>query len=145
MIKSRIWQKEKKMNYIETNSLVSDEKIRYMPQKCKIPLFWHWVFGILFFWLLLIPLIKAIRYHIEFVTTEYAITDKKVIEKYGLLSVVCDEMKLEKIENVTISKTFWGNVFNYGDLHIQGANRNNVNFSGIKYPEEAKKMIHQML
>ena len=133
------------MSYVESNILSGNEKIVLMPEKCKIPLFWHWVFGILFFWLLLIPLIKAIQFHIEFVKTEYAVTDMNVIEKYGWFNIESDEMKLEKIENITVRKTFWGGVFKFGDVNIQGANRNNIHFIGVKDPEMVKRAISKLL
>ncbi|MBO4540011.1 MAG: PH domain-containing protein, partial [Clostridia bacterium] len=111
----------------------------------KIPLFWRWVFGILFCWLLLIPLIKAIQYNINFATTEFAVTNKEVVEKYGWASVHCDEMRLEKIENITINQSFMGRIFNYGNVHIQGANRNNINFTNVKDVNEIKKAINNLL
>ena len=133
------------MSYIETNVIGPNEHIQFTPQKCLIPLFWSWVFGILFFWLLFIPLVKAIQKNIEITKTEYAVTDKKVIEKTGLFSVVCDEMKLDKNENITLYKTFWGKVFNYGDVHIQGTNRNHINFYGIKDAEIIKSQLSRLI
>ena len=133
------------MEYIKEKTLTSNETIILQPKKSKIPLFWRWVFGILFCWLLLIPLIKAIQYNINFATTEFAVTDKKVVEKYGWMSVHCDEMRLEKIENVTINQTFFGRMFNYGNVCIQGANRNNITFSNVKDVNEIKKAINNLL
>lgn len=133
------------MEYIKEKTLTSTETIILQPKKSKIPLFWRWVFGILFCWLLLIPLIKAIQYNIDFATTEFAVTDKKVVEKYGWMSVHCDEMRLEKIENVTINQTFFGRMFNYGNVCIQGANRNNITFSNVKDVNEVKKAINNLL
>lgn len=133
------------MAYIKEKTLTNGEEIIMQPQKSKIPLFWRWVFGILFCWLLLIPLFKAIQYNINFATTEFAVTNKKVVEKYGWTSVHCDEMRLEKIENVTINQTFFGRMFNYGNVCIQGANRNNITFSNVKDVNEIKKAINNLL
>ena len=133
------------MEYIKEKALANDEKIIIQPQKSKIPLFWKWVFGVLFFGLLLIPLIKAISYSVNFATTEFAVTNKKVVEKYGCTSIHCDEMRLEKIENVTINQTSMGRIFNYGNVCIQGTNRNNINFSNIKEVHEIKKTIDNLL
>ena len=71
-------------------------------------------------------------------------TDKRLIEKYGVFSVHCDEMQIDRIENITIEKDFWGKVFKYGDLCIQGTNRNNINFRYIKNPEIALKEINSV-
>ena len=133
------------MSYIKEKTLSNDEEIIMQPQKSKVPLFWKWFFGILFFWVLFIPLIKAIKFNIEFSTTEYAVTNKKVVEKYGWTSIHCDEMRLEKIENVTISQSFWGRMCHFGNVCIQGANRNNITFTAVKDIENIKKSIDNLL
>lgn len=104
------------MSYIEDNVLSADEKIITRAVISKVPLFWRWVWGVLGFWLLLVPTIKAIRYTIEYRCTEYVITNNKVIEKTGIVSVRCNEMNLDKMENVTISQSFWGRMFHYGTV-----------------------------
>ena len=50
-------------------------------------------------------------------------------------------MSLNKIENITVESSFWGGLFGYGDVIIQGANRNNVNFKGVSKPEQIRKII----
>lgn len=133
------------MGYIEKNVLSNGETIVFKPEKCKIPLFWAWVAGILFCWVLLIPTISAIKKTIEFKHIEFAVTNKKVIEKYGWLHTHCDEMLLSRVENVTVNKSFGGGLFHYGDVCIQGANRNNVNFRGVKDPEGVRRQINDVI
>lgn len=133
------------MSYISENVLGRDETIVVAPVKCRIPLFWWWVGGILGCWLLLIPTIHAIKNTIAFTHTEYAVTNKKVIDKYGWLHTSCDEMLLSRVENVTVRKSFWGGVFHFGTVCIQGTNRNNVNFSGVKDPETVRRRISELL
>lgn len=129
-------------NYIEKNIIGIGETIEYAPKKSRIPLFWTWVGGILFCWVLLIPLINAIKVTIEFNAREYVVTNKKIIEKFGVFHTHCDEMQLKSVENITINKTFGGKLFHYGNICIQGTNRNNVNFRGIVDPEGARKAIN---
>ena len=133
------------MSYIEENVLGSNEQILITPEKCRIPMFWWWVGGILGCWILLIPLIWAIKKTVEFTHIEYAVTDKKVIEKYGWLSTHCDEMPLARIENLTVTKNFCGGLFHYGNINIQGTNRNNIHFNGVKNPEAIRKQISQLV
>lgn len=133
------------MSYIQDKYLDASEEIIFMPQKCRIPLFWRWVGGILFCWLLLIPTIYAIKYTLEFNAKEYAVTNKKVIEKYGIVKISCDEMRLGSVENITVNKSFWGGIFHFGDLCIQGTNRNNIYFRSIVNPEEARKELNKKI
>ena len=67
------------------------------------------------------------------------------MEKYGWISTHTDEMPLEKIENIVVNYTFWGKVFNYGNICLQGTNRNNINFTQIKDAESIKKQINDLL
>ena len=91
-----------------------------------IRLVFAWIWGVLGCWLLLIPTIKAIMTTVAYKTTEYVLTENRIIEKYGLFNVHCDEMGLDKIENITLEQGFWGRVFKYGTVVVQGTNRNNI-------------------
>lgn len=129
------------MSYIENNVLSNGEVIIERVSLHPLKLVMAWIWKVLGFWLLLIPLIKAIKLTIYYNSTEMVITNRKVIEKYGWISVHCDEMSLNKIENITVKSSFWGGLFGYGDVIIQGANRNNVNFKGVSKPEQIRKII----
>ena len=130
------------MSYLKNNVVSKNEVVKIEPMKNKTILVLRWVWGILGCWLLLIPTIQAISATIKFKTTEYLVTDKRVMEKYGWLSTHTDEMPLSKIENITVDCTFWGRIFNYGKVTFQGTNHNNVTFTGVKDAETIKKKIN---
>lgn len=132
------------MNYLKNKVVGNNEKILFEPKKNSIFLVLKWIWGILGFWLLLIPTIKAISATIKFNTTEYLITNKRVMEKYGWISTSTDEMPIGKVENIVVSYNFWGKIFNYGEMVFQGANGNNVHFSYIKDAEELKRNFNNM-
>lgn len=133
------------MSYLEQNVMSSKEVVKIKPQKNSIFLVLAWIWGILGCWLIFIPTVKAIIKTVKFCSTEYLITDKKAMEKYGWISTHTDEMPLEKIENIVVNYTFWGKVFNYGNICLQGTNRNNINFTQIKDAESIKKQINDLL
>jgi len=130
------------MSYVESKVLQDGEIIQKKVELHSLRLVLAWIWGIIGCWLILIPTIKAIALSIRYATTELVITNKKVIEKYGLVSVHCDEMCLDKIENITVNTSFWGRILGYGDVCIQGTNRNNICFNGVKHPEEVRKNIN---
>lgn len=132
------------MSYIEANVLQNGETIQKKVELHPLKLILAWIWGILGCWLLFIPTIKAIKLTILYKTTELVVTNKKVIEKYGLVSIQCDEMALDKIENITVNCSAGGRLFGYGDVCIQGTNRNNINFYGVKKPEEVRKFINNV-
>ncbi len=133
------------MGYLEKNVVSPNETIKLKPQKNPVFLVFRWIWGVLGCWLLLIPTIKAIKATIEYKTTEYLVTDKKVMEKYGWVSTHTDEMPLEKIENIVVNYTFWGKILNYGTVTFQGTNRNNINFRYIKDAESVKREMNSLL
>ena len=133
------------MLYLEKNVMTDKEIIKIMPKKNPIFLILKWIWGVLGCWLLLVPTIKAIKETIAYKTTEYLVTDQKVMEKYGWIATHTDEMPLAKIENVVVRYTFWGKIFNYGTVEFQGANRNNIIFTNVKDAESIKKQINEIV
>ncbi len=133
------------MGYLENNVVGNNEVVKIVPVKSTAKLVCRWIWGILGCWLLLIPTIQAISATIKYKTTEFLITDKRVMEKYGWLSTHTDELSLVKLENITVDYTFWGRIFNYGTVTFQGANHNNVTFRDVKDAESIKREINQMM
>ena len=132
------------MGYLEKNVVSSRETVEIEPEKNPIFLVLKWIWGVLGCWLIFIPTIQAISATVKYHTTEYLVTDKRVMEKYGWISTHTDEMPLNKVENVTVTYTFWGKIFNYATICFQGANHNNVSFSYIKNAEQVKKQFHEL-
>ena len=133
------------MGYLEKNVVSSKETIKIKPKKNPIFLILRWIWGVLGCWLLLIPTIGAIKATIEYNTTEYLVTDQRVMEKYGWISTHTDEMALSKIENIVVNYTFWGKIFNYGTIICQGANRNNVRFTDVMDAEVIKRQLNELI
>lgn len=129
------------MSYLMEKVVLPNESVKVKPEKNPIFLILKWVWGVLGFWLLLIPTYYAVKATIEYKTTEYLVTDKRVLEKYGWISTHTDDMPLGKIENVTVDYTFFGKIFNYGTVRIEGANFNDIEFTDIKNAEEIKKAV----
>ncbi len=75
-------------------------------------------YGILF--LVLIVVVLFIWPLIARWSTELAITDKRLIAKYGLLSTHSIEIRFDKIETVRVTQGLIGKIFNYGDIVVTG-------------------------
>ena len=133
------------MGYLEKHVISNKEVVKIAPEKNPIFVILKWIWGVLGFWLLLIPTIQAIKTTVKYRTTEYIVTDQKAMEKYGWISTHTDEMPLTKIENIVVNYSFWGKIFNYGTVSIQGANGNNINFKNIKNAEFIKKQLNELI
>jgi uncharacterized membrane protein YdbT with pleckstrin-like domain len=71
------------------------------------------MFIVIGFLTILMPIIRQ-------VTTEMAITNKRVIIKTGLISRDTLEMNLDKVETILVDQSILGRIFGYGTLEIVG-------------------------
>lgn len=85
--------------------------------------------------------IAIFPHFIRFLTTELALTNKKVIGKVGLIRTHSVASALNKIQNISISSGLFGKIFSYGTIKIETAGAKPVYFYGIKKPESFKKAV----
>ncbi|MBN2085697.1 MAG: PH domain-containing protein [Anaerolineales bacterium] len=76
--------------------------------------------GIGLLWLLSMFLNLLTRIAIFF-STEFAVTNKRVIGKSGVLRRRSLEVILSKIESVSVDEPFWGRILNFGTVTIKGS------------------------
>ena len=74
-------------------------------------------------------------------TSEFGITNKRVIFKTGLFSTKMVELQLNKAEGMQISQGFLGRIFNFGSIRITSGSVIE-NFSPIANPFGFKKQVN---
>lgn len=119
-------------NYINQN-LIKDEKVELEATQ-------HWInFCNLraVFTLFIAPLID--KY-----TNEYAITNKRVVVKTGLISRDTFEMNHSRIESVNVDQGILGRILGYGTISIVGSGGTKVSFPNIKSPLEFRKKFQEL-
>lgn len=79
--------------------------------------------------------IAAIRYQ----TTELAITNKRVIAKFGLISRATIEINLQKIESIQVRQGILGRIFNFGSIIVAGAGSPQAPVPGISDPMKFRR------
>lgn len=126
-------------NYVERN-LNKGEKVVKQAKLSPISLIVSWVGGILFFWLIFIPTIKAIRNTVAFFLTELSVTNKRVIGKVGIINTKSMDASLNKVQNVSVSSGLFGKIFNYGTVRISTAAGEFI-FNNVSNPDEFKGTI----
>jgi uncharacterized membrane protein YdbT with pleckstrin-like domain len=91
------------------------------------------------FVLVLIPLIGMIRDILIWYNREYIVTNRRVIQISGVLSKNVVDSSLEKVNDVKMSQSFFGRLFDYGDIEILTASELGVNlFKRIGDPVKFK-------
>ncbi|MCI5047172.1 MAG: PH domain-containing protein [Aquisalinus sp.] len=81
-----------------------------------------WLF-LLILGILIIGIFLFFRTYIWIWTTEFAITDRRLLMKEGWLSRATQELSLDTIEEVEVKQGFWGRLLGFGRLHLSGSGR----------------------
>jgi uncharacterized membrane protein YdbT with pleckstrin-like domain len=71
---------------------------------------------------------------IRYLTTELAITNKRVIAKFGFISRKTIELNISKVESTQVHQGVLGRIFNYGSLIVSGAGNPQAPIPGISDP-----------
>ena len=118
-------------SYVQ-NNLISGEQVVYEARL-------HWIIFFSLrcvFTLLILPLID--RW-----TSEFAITNKRVIMKVGLIRRKALEMNLSKIESVNVDQTILGRILGYGTITIIGTGGTRESFARISKPMEFRRVFQE--
>ena len=118
--------------YVESN-LIRDEHIAYETRL-------HWIV----FFSLKALLTLFIAPLIARATSEFAITNKRIIIKVGLISRHTLEMNLSKVESVIVDQSIWGRILGYGSITVIGTGGTNEPFTHIANPMEFRKQFQQL-
>ncbi|MGH8183140.1 MAG: PH domain-containing protein [Rhodanobacteraceae bacterium] len=72
---------------------------------------------------------------------EQGVTNRRVVRKTGIVSRSTTELRLASIETVDLHQTFWGRVFDYGNVEITGRGETAMVLDRIARPIEVKREI----
>lgn len=121
------------MGHYVDNNLVEDERVEYETD-------FHWI---IFFSLpsIMTLFLKPI---IEMWTSEFTITNKRVIIKTGLISINTVEINLQRIESVNVDQSILGRLLGFGDIDIVGTGGTREKFRNIVNPLLFRKRFQDL-
>jgi uncharacterized membrane protein YdbT with pleckstrin-like domain len=91
------------------------------------------------FILVLVPLAGMVRDSLIWYNRQYIVTNRRVIQTSGVFSKDVVDSSLEKVNDVKLSQSFWGRLFDYGDIEILTASEIGANvFRSIGEPIKFK-------
>jgi uncharacterized membrane protein YdbT with pleckstrin-like domain len=76
---------------------------------------------------------------------EFAVTNKRVIFKTGLMQRSSEEIFLSKIESVTVNEGLWGRALNYGTINVRGTGGTLEPFHKIAHAQEFRRQIQEQI
>ena len=88
------------------------------------------------------PLVTSI---IQRRASEFAVTNKRIILKVGVIRRKTAEMFLEKVESVGVDQGILGRVFNYGEITVHGTGGTAEPFDKISHPLEFRRQVQEQI
>jgi len=106
------------MSYID-ESLIEGETIVH-----RARLTWWSQAGIIIIGIVLLVAVVGLFFliaaYVRMKSTEIAITNKRIIAKFGFISRNTVEINLDKVEALRVEQSMWGRFLNYGTILISG-------------------------
>ena len=149
------------MSYIEKN-LMSAEKIVYRTKLHRIvfvwPIIWLVVALLIFFsmsdvavrdvlsiLIFLLAILTSISVFINYTTSEFAITNKRVIVKVGFIRRNSIEILLSKVEGIQVNQGILGRIFGFGSIVVSGTGGTKDPFHKISNPLEFRRKTQEQI
>jgi uncharacterized membrane protein YdbT with pleckstrin-like domain len=140
------------MKYIEEH-LLPDEKVLYTTTLHWIV--WAstalWVFialavvSVTGWWIFLIPIVTGINAAINYYTSEFGVTSKRVMMKTGFIRRKSLELLLPKVEGVQVDQGIIGRMLNYGTIVVSGTGGSHTPFPKVQKPMELRRKINELV
>jgi membrane protein YdbS with pleckstrin-like domain len=93
----------------------------------------------------LIAIITFIRPFIKYVTSEFGITNRRVIVKTGLFRRRSLEVLLNKIEGIQVNQSILGRLTGFGSITVIGTGGTKDQFHNIAAPLEFRKKAQEQI
>ena len=136
------------MSYLDKN-LIPGEEIAFRTKKNLIlflmPVVWTMIVVKIGFIPAIATAVVWINGWLDYVTSEFAVTNKRVFMKEGFFFRHINETQLRTISNVTINQSLIGRIMNYGTVWVNTFGGENDPFTEIASPNEFQKQVQIQL
>ena len=78
-------------------------------------------------------------------TTEFAVTNRRIIAKRGFIRRHTLEMLLGKVESISVHQNILGRLLNFGTVTVIGTGGTRESFRAIANPMRVRRNIHQII
>lgn len=100
------------------------------------------IFGYLF---LALAAYTGLDAYITYITSEYAITNKRILMKTGFIRRVTFEIFLRSVESVIVNQSILGRILGYGTTIIGGVGGSKDPFYNIPNPLDFRAKVQQLI
>jgi uncharacterized membrane protein YdbT with pleckstrin-like domain len=95
--------------------------------------------------LLGVALLIAIPPTIRYLSSDFAVTDKRVLARMGILNRQSLETLLSKIEGIGVEQDLWGRVLGFGTITITGTGGTRESIAAIPRPLEFRRHVQSQI
>jgi uncharacterized membrane protein YdbT with pleckstrin-like domain len=101
---------------------------------------WIWMIGAA---VVVIGLAWAMVHYVELMTSEFAVTNSRLILKVGLISRYTTELLLTKVETIGVQQGLIGRMLGFGDLTVTGTGGAREVFRRVRDPIGFRNHVQQ--
>ena len=127
------------MSYVES-VLGPGERVLYRGRVSAWSLFWYWLVGLLLLVVVAGLIVWAVAW-LKLRTTELAVTNKRVIAKFGFIKRRTIEINVARIESVQVEQSVTGRVLDYGTVVFSGAGTPQATIAHLADPLAFRKAV----
>jgi uncharacterized membrane protein YdbT with pleckstrin-like domain len=84
--------------------------------------------------------VGAVKY-LDYATSEFAVTNKRIIIKVGFLKRRTLEMQVQKVETVAVNQGIGARIFGYGDIVVTGTGGTKEAFGHVSAPLKLRHAV----
>ena len=127
------------MSYVE-KSLAPNERVLVRGEWPTMYWVGAWA-ALILLGVVIVGIFIFLRSWINMSTTEFAVTDRRVVLKRGWLNISTQELAVESVEGVRVSQSLWGKVFGYGHVVVTGTGDARIVFPPMAHPVAFRRAI----
>jgi uncharacterized membrane protein YdbT with pleckstrin-like domain len=92
-----------------------------------------------------VALLLAVPPAVRYLSSDFAVTDKRVLARMGVLHRQSLETLLSKIEGIGVEQDLWGRLLGFGTLTITGTGGTREALPGIPRPLEFRRQVQAQI
>jgi uncharacterized membrane protein YdbT with pleckstrin-like domain len=92
-----------------------------------------------------IAVLAAIPAFVRRRSSEFAVTNKRVVVKVGLVRRHSTEILLRQIEGITVDQGIAGRIFNFGTIVVEGTGSDRTPYGGISAPLQFRLAVQEQI
>ncbi len=90
-----------------------------------------------------VALITGLERYVRYASSEFAVTDHRVLIKVGVIRRHSVELLLDKVEGIGVDQSLWGRMLNYGTISVTGTGGTRESFHDIAGPMEFRRQVQE--